>query len=168
MSHPALPVVGVFPLLEKFGHLKGVAGVDHDGVFVGVAPPGTFFKSLGVGAVVDAVGVEGQGAGGNVVSAEKVAFVVEENFVVVDIGVVEGDFENPMFFVFQGTLHKRAYHKIFGGEGGVSRRGNVVAVAHDGAVVVDGDFPRVQGTLPALDIQGIVGIGDLGQFPLVS
>ena len=46
------------------------------------------------------LGVKRQGPSVDVITAKKVPLMVEEDFIVVDIGVVKGDFENTMFAVF--------------------------------------------------------------------
>jgi hypothetical protein len=62
--------------------------------------------------VVDAVWMQRQHPGCNVVAAEKVAGVIKQHFIVINVAVVEGDTLGAGCF-FQRTWHKRAHHKSF-------------------------------------------------------
>ena len=102
-------------------------------------------------------------SGGNVVFAEEVARVIEDELVVIGIAVEE---RNPLRagVLFQRARDKAADHSAIGHEGGVGARGEMRAVAHDRAYVANVELPHGEIAFPSQDIHRVEGIVHGGEL----
>ena len=107
----------------------------------------------------EAAGVQRDHAGLDVVAAEEVAPVVEQHFVVVVVVVEERHLERPRIGLHR-PRREGADHEAVGDEGGVGRRRQVVAVAHQRADVAPVEPHHGVVAVPAHRIQRVERVGD--------
>ncbi len=104
-------------------------------------------------------GMEGDHAPLDIVPAEEIPRVVKEHFVVVVIAVIEGHLEGAGIALdgarHEGTNHEAARHK-----GRMSRRRQMVAMAHQRADIPPVEAHHAQVPVPTLRIQRVERPGD--------
>ena len=143
--------------------MNRIQSIEHDSVFVGTCLVGLIGDSFGMGAVVDASGVQSSHARFNVVFREKIAVVIEEELVVIGIAMKEGDAEGLWIF-FKRAGEETADDGTFRDESSVGAGGKMSAVAHDGTDVAEIELPGEEISFPAHSVDGVEGIEDLGIF----
>ena len=105
-------------------------------------------ERLGMRAVMDAARVQRRVSRLDVVLAEEIAVVIEEELVVIGIAVEEWHAQR-FRVLLQRTGQETAHHRAFGDERGVRAGRQVRAVAHDRADVAHVDLPHGEIALPA-------------------
>ena len=118
-----------------------------------------------MGAVVDAARVQGGHAGLDVVAAEEVAVVVEDELVVVGVAVIEGHAEG-VIVLFEGPGDEAANDGSAGDERGVRAGRQVRAMAVHGPDIAHVDLPHGEIALPSHDVHGVERVDDGGDFVL--
>ncbi|GAK34348.1 hypothetical protein AQ1_02246 [alpha proteobacterium Q-1] len=111
-----------------------------------------------------AAGMQCHHAGMNIIAAEKFAFVIKDEFIIIIIIVVKGHLQSPRI-AFDGARHEAAHHKTIRHKGCVGAGRQMIAMAHQGANIPPIDPHRQQIPLPAHGIKGIERIGDDGGLP---
>src|SRR5262249_45456392 len=141
--------------------LHRISSVDHDGHFVGflarVLRAG--LESFGMRAMREPAWVQRNHAGPEVVPAEELSAVIEDDFVVVVVVVEEGHFEGARVGFYR-TRAEGAYHEVFPYERGVRRRWQVITMAGYRSNVAPVDAHRYQIAMPSDCVQRVVREGD--------
>jgi hypothetical protein len=118
---PALPVF--FPL-DCFGSRSDgerAVRIDHHGAFVGAGQLILIAEGFRMRTVMDALRMERQHCGFDIIAAEEIAVMIEEHFIVVGVAMIEGDFERILIF-FERTRQEGADDKILRNESRMHRR----------------------------------------------
>jgi hypothetical protein len=108
------------------------------------------------------VRVQGHEALADVGVREEVAPVIEDDLVVVDVGVVEG--HPKRLGGLQGARRKSVYRQAGDHEGRVHRRRQVIPGAGDGPEVADVELAHREGAAPADYVDGEVDVGQAGEL----
>src|SRR5262249_45477064 len=114
---------------------------------------------LGMRSVMYAARVKRCIPGLDVVFAEKIAVVIEDELVVIGVAVEEGH-PQRLWILFERARKEAAHYGSFGQERRMRTRRKMRAVTHDGPYVTKVQFPNREITLPADYIYRVERIDD--------
>jgi len=137
--------------------------IQHDRVFVGLGFLVLIGQRLGMRPVVDAARMQGGVAWLDVVFAEEIAVVVEEELVVVGVAMEERHAQG-LGVLLERPRQKAAHHRSLGHKRGMGAGRQVRAMAHDGANVAHVDLPHREVAFPAHHVDGVERIHHFRDF----
>src|SRR5271166_6413716 len=138
---PTGPVILPLDALAGRKNIDGIQPVQHHRVLVGVSLLSLIGQGFRMRSMMNAARMQRGHTGLDIVFAEEVAVVIEDEFVVVGIAVEERHSQRVRF-LFERPRHETAYDGAGGYESGVGARRQMRAMAHHRPYIANVDFPN--------------------------
>src|SRR5215475_8454654 len=106
---PGSPIFVPLDLFARGQHVNRIQAVEHDRVFIGLRFFVLIRKSLGMRSVMDAARMERAHSGANIIAAEEIAVVIENELVVIGVAMVERNAKG-VGILLERTRHEATYH----------------------------------------------------------